>query len=160
MISTSDVGLAQQPARMHARLLCSHDTCMLLPFGALTEKERWACRFSGAQQINQPRQGSFRGVESPGPPPESAAYGDIDGEAAQHLRRLSKRDPTTKVKALQVWVGAPLPLDPAHACKAPASAWKRRAGDACIIGSNAICFMGAVSRCASSRREAFALQCA
>jgi len=30
------------------------------------------------------------------------AHGNIDAEVAQRLRQLSKRDPNTKVKALQV----------------------------------------------------------
>lgn len=58
-----------------------------------------ACRFSGSQQIApavfQPSNAS--NVQS-----AALLYSDIDGEIAQHLRRLSKRDPTTKVKALQV----------------------------------------------------------
>ena len=35
-------------------------------------------------------------------PAEGQDFGNVDGQMAQHLRRLSKRDSTTKVKALQV----------------------------------------------------------
>ena len=102
-LQNADARPVQQPVQMHARWLCSHDSAVLheAPAESTRQTGAWPCRFSGAQQIiHQPA--SFRGVKAPGPAAESAAYGDIDGEAVQHLRRLSKRDPTTKVKALQV----------------------------------------------------------
>ena len=75
-------------------LTCLHHVCMHATACQLS------CRFSGAQQIS-PAAGGPAGAASPAAAPE-AAYGELDGELAQHLRRLSKRDPTTKAKALQV----------------------------------------------------------
>ncbi len=59
----------------------------------------------GAAYINNVRSG---GAASPAPAvvadtgASAMLPADLDGDVAQHLRKLTKRDATTKVKALQV----------------------------------------------------------
>lgn len=43
--------------------------------------------------------GSSR-VDTALPVDDSVPFQDIDGEMAQHLKRLARKDPTTKIKAL------------------------------------------------------------
>ena len=91
---------AQAQLHRRASKLCL--TC-LHHLACMPQRHSLPCRFSGAQQIS-PAAGGLRGAADAGSPagaPE-AAHGELDGELAQHLRRLSKRDPTTKAKALQV----------------------------------------------------------
>ena len=53
-------------------------------------------RFSGAQPLaTRPEAAPSGAAEA------TLTPGDLDSELLQHLRRLSKRDPVTKVKALQ-----------------------------------------------------------
>ena len=56
-----------------------------------------SCRYSGSQQLQ---------TVSPGPGTSDALSpgGELEGSIAQHLRRLAKRDPTTRLKALQVGI--------------------------------------------------------
>jgi hypothetical protein len=81
------------------------DGCMATCMGAChmrrtPNRSCTRCRFSGAQQISP---AGFKGGHAASlATPEAASFGDVDAELAQHLRRLSKRDPTTKAKALQV----------------------------------------------------------
>jgi hypothetical protein len=61
----------------------------------LAETCKSPCRYFGARQLQ---------FSSPS---LSTAYasiagGDLESNVAQHLRRLAKRDPTTRLKALQV----------------------------------------------------------
>lgn len=44
--------------------------------------------------------GSSRIESSSSPAEESMPFSDVDGEVAQHLKRLGRKDPTTKLKAL------------------------------------------------------------
>ena len=77
----------------------------------------WACRFMGAQPVTgiaaglsfaQKQQQAAAGSSEAAASSESDSAettglltADVDSEMVQHLRRLSKRDATTKLKALQ-----------------------------------------------------------
>ncbi len=57
-------------------------------------------RFSGAQPLARPAEAASDAGDPRAAEP-ALTPGDLDGELLQHLRRLSKRDPVTKLKALQ-----------------------------------------------------------
>ncbi|KAG9151170.1 hypothetical protein Leryth_002735 [Lithospermum erythrorhizon] len=73
-------------ARTKSRPSSSSLAASLLPTGAT------AVGFGGYV-------GSSR-VDTAGPVDDSVPFQDIDGEIAQHLKRLARKDPTTKIKAL------------------------------------------------------------
>ncbi|KAK9814763.1 hypothetical protein WJX72_011133 [[Myrmecia] bisecta] len=57
--------------------------------------------FSGSRPIDTVRSSSASELSGDAGAPEVAISSDLNAEIAQHLRRLSKRDRTTKLKALQ-----------------------------------------------------------
>ena len=59
------------------------------------------CSYAGAQTIAAAQSSAGREA-SPGLEDPSLQVSQADGEVLQHLRRLSKRDATTRLKALQV----------------------------------------------------------
>ncbi len=77
---------------------------------------RHARRFSGAQPLARPAEAAGDAGDPRAAEP-ALTPGDLDGELLQHLRRLSKRDPVTKLKALQA-----------------RGAWRHRAGTPLLGG--------------------------
>lgn len=59
------------------------------------------CRFSGAQPLSIRPEAAASGAAEAQAAEAKLTPGDLDSELLQHLRRLSKRDPVTKLKALQ-----------------------------------------------------------
>ena len=67
----------------------------------LPSAHRLHCSYAGAQTIAGAQNVAGREA-SPGLEDSSLQGSQADGEVLQHLRRLSKRDATTRLKALQV----------------------------------------------------------
>jgi len=96
-------------ARLAARPGCGKRSCSSAP-------APHARRFSGAQPLARPAEAAGDAGDPRAAEP-ALTPGDLDGELLQHLRRLSKRDPVTKLKALQA-----------------RGAWRHRAGTPLLGG--------------------------
>lgn len=67
-------------------------------------------RFSGAQPLGTRPEAAASGAAEAQAAEVKLTPGDLDSELLQHLRRLSKRDPVTKLKALQARPPSPVSL--------------------------------------------------
>ncbi|GJP51064.1 hypothetical protein CLOM_g10233 [Closterium sp. NIES-68] len=102
--------------------------------GAVGEREGAE---GGESRVREGQGGAAEAAASSGPK-ELAIGADVDGEAAAHLRRLAKKDATTKLKALEALQGV-LGSSSAAQMQAMLPAWAFEYRRLVVDGSRAVC---------------------